>query len=121
VSQTLAGVRNKYWIPHGRTAVRLTVKACNVCRRFKGSPYKMPSIQKMTDNKSRPFSYTGLDYMGPLLIKSYVGSKKNMNMFIYMSFYESNSFLNSLRYDNRRILNVYLTIHIAKRNTSTDN
>jgi hypothetical protein len=30
VSQSLSGVSNKYWIPHGRTTVRHTVKACNV-------------------------------------------------------------------------------------------
>lgn len=79
VSQTLSGIRYKYWIPHGRATVRNVVSSCNVCRRYEGGPYKMPlmpSIPKFRVNKSKPFSYTGLDYMGPLLIKCVDGPKK---------------------------------------------
>ena len=32
VSQTLARVRQQYWIPHGRAIVKKTLKDCRVCR-----------------------------------------------------------------------------------------
>ena len=71
-SHTLSYVRRTYWIPPGRTKVRSTLLNCGICKRFQGGPFKMPKmspwpISKIT--RSAPFSYTGLDYMGPLYTK----------------------------------------------------
>ena len=42
VSQTLAGVRRTYWIPHGRALIKSVLQKCSVCRRHEGGPYRTP-------------------------------------------------------------------------------
>ena len=79
VSQTLSYVRHKYWIPHGRAVVRSVLRNCLLCRRLEGGPYKMPvmpPLPKTRVTEATPFSRTGLDYLGPLYIKTRDDSKK---------------------------------------------
>ena len=78
-SQTLSLIRNKFWIPQGRAAVRRVLEKCVVCRRHEGGPYKMPLMPPIPTERvsaSAPFTYTGLDYFGPLFIKTKGGSQK---------------------------------------------
>ncbi len=73
VSQTLSTIRMRFWIPHGRATVKAVLKACSVCRRYEGGPYKMPPMcfyPKTRVTEASPFSRVGLDYMGPLWIKA---------------------------------------------------
>ena len=59
VSQTLATVRQEYWIPHGRAIIKRILKICRVCRRVEGTPLYVA--------RSQPFEYTGsLIYNGIL-------------------------------------------------------
>ena len=44
VSQTRSLVRQKYWIPHGRTAMKAVLLKCSICRHYEGGPYKMPTM-----------------------------------------------------------------------------
>ncbi|XP_052784316.1 uncharacterized protein LOC128220097 [Mya arenaria] len=79
VSQTLSCVRYKYWIPQGRAVVKSVLRQCNVCRRSEGGPYKvpeMPPLPKSRVTSAQPFTNTGLDYLGPLYIKSAAEKKK---------------------------------------------
>lgn len=79
VSQTLALTRRKFWIPHGRATERSVLKHCVVCRRYEGGNYKMPPMAPLPRSRvsrSVPFSRTGLDYLGPLYIKTEQGAKK---------------------------------------------
>ncbi|MCG8078604.1 MAG: hypothetical protein JAY75_20500, partial [Candidatus Thiodiazotropha taylori] len=79
VSQTLSKLRHKYWIPQGRATVKLVIRQCCICRRCEGGPYKvpdMPPLPKSRVTSSPPFIHTGLDYLGPLYIKSPVEKKK---------------------------------------------
>ena len=74
VAQTLAEVRQEYWIPHGRSEVKRILKNCRICQRTECGPFKMPQMPpwpKERVTKSIPFEYTGLDYFGPLYIKHY--------------------------------------------------
>lgn len=71
VSQTLCQIRYNYWIPQGRSAVRKVLRNCLVCRKHEGGPYKMPMMApypKSRVSQSIPFSGTGLDYLGPILV-----------------------------------------------------
>ncbi|XP_045185375.2 uncharacterized protein LOC123543362 [Mercenaria mercenaria] len=80
VSQTLSNLRSNYWIPQGRATVRKVLGSCNVCRRHEGGSYKMPSmppLPKSRVSESVPFSKIGLDYLGPLYIRSDSGLKKS--------------------------------------------
>ncbi|XP_053395800.1 uncharacterized protein LOC128555967 [Mercenaria mercenaria] len=70
-SQTLSNLRYKYCIPQGRATVKSVLRQCTVCRRCEGGPYKvpeMPPLPKVRVASSSPFTYTGLDYLGPLNI-----------------------------------------------------
>ena len=53
-------------------AVKRVLHRCGVCRKYHGSPLKMPKMsawppEKM--NKAAPFTFTGLDYLGPFYVK----------------------------------------------------
>ena len=79
VSQTLSQIRNKFWIPKGRSVVRQVIQKCSVCRRHEGGPYKMPPMAPLPPlrvTEATPFSRTGLDYLGPLFLESAEGAKK---------------------------------------------
>ena len=79
VAQTLGLLRHRYWIPHGRTAVRKILRSCATCRRHEGGPYKMPSMPPLPNKRvseTVPFTYTGVDYFGPLFIKTKAESQK---------------------------------------------
>ena len=73
VSQTLSKARYTYWIPYGCASVCSMIRSCRVCRRYEGGPYIMPqmaALPKSRVQESPPFYRTGLDYFGPLFIKS---------------------------------------------------
>ncbi|CAC5412913.1 unnamed protein product [Mytilus coruscus] len=79
VAQTLSQIRQKYWIPQGRSTVRHVLRTCGNCIRYEGGPYKMPFIPplpKKRATESSPYTYTGIDYFGPLYVKTVNGSKK---------------------------------------------
>ena len=79
VSHTLAQLRNQYWIPQGRAEVKKAIHGCGVCKRFQGGPFKLPSMSPWPRKKvakSAPFTYTGLDYFGPLYIQAGSSKKK---------------------------------------------
>ena len=79
VSQTLSQLRYKYWLPRGRATVSSVLRNCTVCRRHEGGPYKMPvmaPLPKTRVTSAVPFSRTGLDYLGPLYIKTKEGQRK---------------------------------------------
>ena len=79
VSQTLSLVRQKYWMPHGRSAVKAILLKCSICRHYEGGPYKMPTMPPLPTkcvSQSTPFSHSGVDYFGPLFIKSKMDTKK---------------------------------------------
>ena len=65
-------LRQRYWIPQGRTAVKMILKRCLICLRFQGGPYKVKPMAPLPTSKvvrSKAFTNTGLDYFGPLYIR----------------------------------------------------
>ncbi|VDI10964.1 Hypothetical predicted protein [Mytilus galloprovincialis] len=79
VAQTLSQIRQKYWIPQGRSTVRHVLRTCGNCIRYEGGPYKMPLIPPLPKKRVTeysPYTYTGIDYFGPLYVKTVNGSEK---------------------------------------------
>ncbi|KAL5467046.1 hypothetical protein EMCRGX_G031213 [Ephydatia muelleri] len=80
VKETLTEVREKYWIPSGRSVTRIVTYKCGICKRFEGAPLKAPKPPPLPEcrvTESPAFSYTGVDFAGPLIIRSAQSSKSN--------------------------------------------
>ena len=61
---------------------------CLICKRHDGGHYKvpfMPPYQEKRVTASKPFTYTGLDYLGPLYIKEASNSKMWFCLFTCLS------------------------------------
>ena len=79
VSQTLAAIRQKFWIPKGRQRVKSLIHACVTCKRVHARTLQRPSFAPLPQYRivsAEPYSTTGVDYAGPLLVKDYGNIKK---------------------------------------------
>ncbi len=88
VSHTLALVRKQYWIPQGRATVRYTIKGCNICKKYTVGPYKLPDFPdypgiRVTESKS--WTFTGLDYTGPVWIKDTATNEKTKSYILLLT------------------------------------
>lgn len=73
VKETLTQIRSQYWIVGGRNLVRLIIHSCVTCRQHEGKPYRTPPplpLPSFRVNEAPPFSYTGVDYAGPLFVRT---------------------------------------------------
>ncbi|KHJ76044.1 hypothetical protein OESDEN_24337, partial [Oesophagostomum dentatum] len=72
-NQLLYNIRQRYWIPQDRLLCKSVLKHCVICRRFNSAPFRYPNmgpLPKERVTKSPPFTYTGVDLMGPILTKN---------------------------------------------------
>ncbi|XP_061709729.1 uncharacterized protein LOC133519692 [Cydia pomonella] len=78
-SHTLDLVRQQYWIPKGRPVVERILRKCTQCVKHGGGPYPLPptpALPAERANYSTPFTYTGLDYFGPVYVATENGQQK---------------------------------------------
>ncbi|XP_073965583.1 uncharacterized protein [Choristoneura fumiferana] len=71
VPHTLSLVRQRYWIPGGRAEVQRILRKCPQCIKHGGGPYQLPHAPALPAERvsySSPFTYTGIDYFGPVYI-----------------------------------------------------
>jgi len=62
-----------YWIIKGRQFVRQVIHKCVICHKYEGLPCSLPSPPPLPDfrvTEQPPFMYTGVDFAGPLYIKT---------------------------------------------------
>jgi hypothetical protein len=73
VKETLNEMRARFWILKGRANVRKLIHQCVLCRRLEGQAYaapQMPPLPYFRVTEEPPFTYTGIDFAGPLFVKS---------------------------------------------------
>ncbi|XP_055645555.1 uncharacterized protein LOC129782211 [Toxorhynchites rutilus septentrionalis] len=72
ISLTLGVVRNEYWPTNGRRAVRSVIRSCYRCTRVNPRPLQQPigQLPLARTKPSRPFASTGIDFCGPVFVKS---------------------------------------------------
>jgi hypothetical protein len=73
VKETLNELRARFWVLRGRSAVRKEVHRCVLCRRLEGLSYAAPQIPPLPTFRvmeEPPFSFTGVNFAGPLFVKS---------------------------------------------------
>lgn len=72
-AHTLSLIRQRYWVPQGRAQVQKILKKCPRCVKHGGGPYKLPPTPALPQERvrfSKPFSFTGMDYFGPIFVKT---------------------------------------------------
>lgn len=74
-SLTLSYIRQKYWILGGKRTVKSSIRKCVKCTRYRSSTasQKMGSLPKPRVTESYPFSHTGVDYAGPISVRTMKG------------------------------------------------
>ena len=78
-SHTLSRVRQTFWIPAGRRAVKAELAKCLVCQRAEGDPFATPKMAPLPSERVNPavaFTNCGVDYFGPLYVKGVKENKK---------------------------------------------
>ena len=76
--EMLAAVREQYWIVKGRSVARKVIRRCIICRRYDGKPFGSPVIPDLPVERvseAPPFSHTGIDFAGPLYVRSADGTE----------------------------------------------
>lgn len=72
IRETLNAIRQTHWIVKGKEAVKRVTTKCIICHRYDGRPYNSPPMPDLPDtsiSEAPPFSYTGIDFAGPLYIQ----------------------------------------------------
>lgn len=79
VKETLTELRSRFWIVKGRNFIKKVIHQCLVCRRHEGKPYRAPPPPPLPDFRvaeAPPFTFTGVDFAGPLYVKGDLSTKK---------------------------------------------
>ena len=72
VKSTLTELRSQFWIVKGRSLIQQLLRSCVLCKQFEGRPYRHPPpppLPLFRVDKAPPFTYTGVDFTGPLYLK----------------------------------------------------
>ena len=72
VASVINKIHEHFWIPKLQQQVKILLRKCVICKRYQGKPYKIsisPPLPKIRIIEAPPFSVTGIDYTGALLVK----------------------------------------------------
>ena len=72
---TISLMREKYWVIHARQMVKRTISNCHTCVRHRGQRMNqlMGNLPSPRINSSEVFLHVGVDYAGPIQIRSTPG------------------------------------------------
>ena len=73
VGMTMAGIREKYWIPKLRRLAKQVIRSCHGCKKFQAVAFVIPPPGKLPQDRTQgniPFQVIGVDYAGPILCRS---------------------------------------------------
>lgn len=73
VKSTLTELTSRFWIVQGKQFVSKLLYECVVCRRLEGRPFVAPPpspLPELRGKEEPPFTYFGIDFVGPLYVKS---------------------------------------------------
>ena len=73
IQLVLAATRERYWIVKGHSAVKKVLKGCIMCKRQHAplcTQHMAPFLEEQMSPDKHPFSFVGIDYFGPLIVKA---------------------------------------------------
>ena len=73
VKETLTQICLQYWFVGGRSLVQSIIYKCVKCRRYNGQPLHAPPpppLPTLRVNEAPPFTFTGIDFAGPLFVRA---------------------------------------------------
>ncbi|KRY17347.1 hypothetical protein T12_7757, partial [Trichinella patagoniensis] len=72
VTQTLATLRQRYWVLQGRSCVRHIIRGCLQCRWATARPTqpRMAALPEIRTTPAPAFAHVGMDFAGPLFVKA---------------------------------------------------
>ena len=76
-NQTLSELRQTYWVAKGRQEVKKVIRNCTKCLKVKGKPFSTPTVGDIPSarvTRARPFERVGIDFAGPLFVRSEKGA-----------------------------------------------
>lgn len=86
VNGTITYLRETFWIPRIRQAVRSIIKKCVTCRKVTSKPYQKPDpppLPRDRVNEDVPFAVSGVDFAGPLHVKTANATKSKVHICLY--------------------------------------
>lgn len=84
--ETLTELRSQFWVIKGRSVVKRILQHCYICRRHEGKSYLVPPpppLPAFRVQEAPPFTNTGVDFAGPLYIKSPGGGQSKVWIALY--------------------------------------
>ena len=84
IRETLNLFRQKYWILRGREKIKGSIHLCVVCKKIEGLPYKSTfssNLPNFCGDNSPPFTHTGIDFAGLLLVSDKENAKYYVCLF----------------------------------------
>ena len=85
LKETLTEIRSQYWIPKGRSLVQKILHHCVVCRRLEAPSFRSPQpppLPPFRVTEAPAFTYTGVDFAGPLLVKQVESSLEDRKVWL---------------------------------------
>ena len=78
LTSTLAKLREDYWLHQGRQQIRKLLRKCIVCQRMQSRRFDAPAapLPPARITPAEPFAIVGVDFAGPLYVKSSSKSSK---------------------------------------------
>lgn len=75
VQLTLGLIRQEYWIPRGRALVKSVLRRCLPCLKWRAAAPQqiMGDLPRPRVTPARPFLHTGVDYAGPIMLRTTKG------------------------------------------------
>ena len=81
LAETLNQLRSRFWVPKARQAIKRIISRCRLCRIFDGKPFPYPAPPPLPTERVSdcfPFTFTGVDYAGPVFVKDIYGQSNEM-------------------------------------------
>jgi len=84
---TLAMVRQRFWIPRGRSVVKQCIHRCVTCVRWRAAAEQlMANLPRARVTPTRPFQVSGVDYAGPIFLRTSPGRRHKTSKAFLMVF-----------------------------------